>query len=58
MPVGTVKGFSSSGLLYNLTDAELQLGYRTSSSNEAAEDGIVTIVHESGDLLLMECKDL
>lgn len=58
MPVGTVTGFTSTGLLYNLTDAELKIGYRTSSSNEAAEDGIVSITHTSGDLLLMECRDL
>jgi thiamine pyrophosphokinase len=57
MPVGTVTGFTSQGLLYNLTDATLQLGYRTSSSNETAEDGIIKIVHQSGDLLLMECHD-
>jgi thiamine pyrophosphokinase len=58
MPVGKVTGFTTTGLLYNLTDAELELGYRTSSSNEAAEDGIVTIAHKTGDLLLMECRDL
>ena len=58
MPVGTVTGFTTSGLLYNLNDAELTLGYRTSSSNEAAEDGIVKIEYSSGDLLMMECRDV
>lgn len=57
MPVGTVTGVISKGLKYELTNHDLRLGYATSSSNEAADDGFVKITHNSGDLLLMECKD-
>ncbi|GAB4044997.1 thiamine diphosphokinase [Spirosoma litoris] len=57
IPVGTVTGFTSEGLKYNLQDATLTLGYRTSSSNEAAEDGFVRIEAKTGDLLIMECWD-
>lgn len=57
IPVGTVTGFTSEGLKYNLEDATLKLGYRTSSSNEAAEDGFVRIEAQTGDLLIMECWD-
>ncbi len=57
IPVGTVQGIRSSGLKYNLHNESLQLGYRSGSSNEAAEDGIVSVEYESGDLLLMECRD-
>lgn len=57
MPVGTVNGITTSGLKYELNNEELQIGYRSGSSNEAASDGIVSIEYKSGDLLLMECKD-
>ncbi|MBN8822595.1 MULTISPECIES: thiamine diphosphokinase [unclassified Spirosoma] len=57
IPVGTVTGFTSDGLKYNLQDATLQLGYFTSSSNEAAQDGFVRIEAQTGDLLIMECWD-
>lgn len=57
IPVGTVTGITSQNLRYELNDDTLIMGYRTGSSNSAKEDGIVSIVHESGDLLLMECED-
>ncbi|GAB2560924.1 thiamine diphosphokinase [Spirosoma areae] len=57
IPVGTVTGFTSEGLKYNLQDATLTLGYYTSSSNEAAQDGFVRIEAKTGDLLVMECWD-
>jgi len=57
IPVGTVTGFTSDGLKYNLQDATLQLGYFTSSSNEAAQDGFVRIEAQTGDLLIMKCWD-
>ncbi|GAB3718970.1 thiamine diphosphokinase [Spirosoma lituiforme] len=57
IPVGTVTGFTSQGLKYNLQEATLRLGYFTSSSNEAAEDGFVRIEAKTGDLLIMECWD-
>lgn len=57
IPVGKVTGIHTENLFYTLTDDELTLGYRTGSSNHVAEDGLVTINHETGDLILMECSD-
>ena len=57
MPVGTVEGVTTSGLVYNLSNDTLTLGYRTSSSNECAADGMVCITHQTGHLLMMECRD-
>jgi thiamine pyrophosphokinase len=57
IPIGEVSGISTKNLFYPLHNETLQLGYRTGSSNHATEDGIVTITHEKGDLLLMECWD-
>lgn len=58
MPVGTVTGISSQGLTYNMQNETLTIGYHTSSSNSAAEDGLVVIEHAEGDLLMMECRDM
>jgi thiamine pyrophosphokinase len=58
MPVGTVSGVTTQGLSYNLQNDVLTLGYRTSSSNSAAQDGQVMIEHSEGDLLMMECRDI
>lgn len=57
IPVGTVTGISTEGLKYNVLDDTMTLGYRTGSSNEAAQDGFVRISAQSGDLLIMECWD-
>lgn len=57
IPVGTVTGIRTENLLYKLDNESLILGYRAGSSNEAADDGIVRISYEDGDLLLMECHD-
>ncbi len=57
IPVGTVAGIQTEGLTYNLHDETLTLGYRTGSSNEAAQDGFVRIEARTGDLLIMECWD-
>lgn len=57
IPVGTVDGITTQNLKYSLTNESLTMGYRTGSSNEADADGIVTITHTNGDLLLMECHD-
>ncbi len=57
IPVGTVTGIETEGLLYNLYNESLTIGYRTGSSNEAADDGFVRITTQTGDLLLMECHD-
>jgi len=58
MPVGVVSGVTTQGLSYNLQNDVLTLGYRTSSSNSAAQDGLVIIEHTEGDLLMMECRDI
>lgn len=57
IPVGVVEGVVTEGLSYNLFDESLTLGYRTSSSNSAAQDGFVKISARTGDLLIMECWD-
>jgi thiamine pyrophosphokinase len=57
VPIGNVTGIRSSNLFYPLQNDTLTLGYRTGSSNHVTQDGIVTIEHEDGDLLLMECID-
>jgi thiamine pyrophosphokinase len=57
IPVGKVSGITTHNLLYVLTNETLELGYRTGTSNQVLADGIVTIEHQSGNLLLMECWD-
>lgn len=57
IPVGTVNGITSKNLEYPLNNETLTIGYRTGSSNQVANDGIVTIEHINGDLLMMECFD-
>lgn len=57
MPVGTVDGITTSGLVYNLQNETLKIGYRSGSSNQTAADGTVHINIGNGDLLLMECFD-
>jgi thiamine pyrophosphokinase len=57
IPLGQVDGITTKNLKYQLHNESLTIGYRSGSSNEALEDGMVSIIHESGDLLLMECWD-
>jgi thiamine pyrophosphokinase len=57
IPIGEVSGIHSQNLYYPLENDTLNIGYRTGSSNHVNHDGIVTIEHEKGDLLLMECWD-
>jgi thiamine pyrophosphokinase len=57
IPVGNVSGITTQNLKYPLQNEMLTMGYRTGSSNEVLEDGIVEITHTEGDLLLMECFD-
>jgi thiamine pyrophosphokinase len=57
IPIGKVSGISTQNLFYSLHNEELTIGYRTGSSNHVIQDGIVSITHSSGDLLLMECWD-
>ena len=57
IPIGKVMGITTKNLYYSLINEDLTIGYRTGSSNQAVNDGIVSITHKSGDLLLMECWD-
>lgn len=57
IPIGVVNGIFSNNLKYELQNDTLTMGYRTGSSNSVKKDGIVTITHNNGDLLLMECTD-
>lgn len=54
IPLGKVDGISTENLFYPFNNESLELGYRTGSSNHVAKDGIVTITHEKGNLLLIE----
>jgi thiamine pyrophosphokinase len=57
IPIGKVAGISTKNLKYPLDNEELTIGYRSGSSNEVLNDGIVMIEHREGDLLMMECFD-
>ncbi|GEC71319.1 thiamine pyrophosphokinase [Flavobacterium flevense] len=57
IPIGHVSGIRSENLFYPLQNDSLTIGYRTGSSNYVAQDGLVVIEHQEGDLLLMECMD-
>jgi thiamine pyrophosphokinase len=57
IPIGEVNGITSKNLFYPLNNDTLTIGLRTGSSNHVSEDGIITIEHSNGNLLLMECWD-
>ena len=57
IPVEKMNGVSSKNLFFPLKNDTLSIGHKTSSSNHVADDGIVTIEHSNGNLLLMECWD-
>lgn len=57
IPIGDVSGIHSKNLFYPLENDTLTLGFRTGSSNHAAEDGIVIVSYETGNLLLIESFD-
>ena len=57
MPIAKVTAVNTLGLMFNLVKEDLNIGYRTGSSNKTIDDGIVKIEYEEGDLLLMECID-
>ena len=54
IPLGKVEGITTENLFYPLQNESLELGFRTGSSNHVSEDGIVTITHQKGNLLLIE----
>jgi thiamine pyrophosphokinase len=57
IPVGEVSGITTKNLKYSLDNESLTIGYRTGSSNEVLEDGMMKITYQKGDLLMMECSD-
>jgi thiamine pyrophosphokinase len=57
IPIGKVTGITTQNLFYSLKNENLTIGYRTGSSNHVIQDGIVSISHSNGNLLLMECWD-
>jgi thiamine pyrophosphokinase len=57
MPVSEATGIITHNLKYPLNSETLKLGQRNGNSNEANEDGQVQISYQSGDMLIMECKD-
>ena len=57
IPVGIASGITTQNLKYSLDNESLTIGYRTGSSNEVKEDGMVKIMYVEGDLLMMECID-
>jgi thiamine pyrophosphokinase len=54
IPLGKVENICTDNLFYKLQNETLELGHRTGSSNYVSEDGIITITHEKGNLLLIE----
>lgn len=57
IPIGEVRGINSTNLFYPLKNHTLKLGYQSGNSNHVSADGLVTIEHQSGDLIVMECID-
>ena len=57
IPIGNVTGIYTQNLHYPLENESLTMGYKMGSSNHVVTDGLVTIKHNEGDLLLMECWD-
>jgi thiamine pyrophosphokinase len=57
MPIGKVEEVYSENLDYPLQGMDLELPYRSGSSNRVTADGFVEIRYKQGHLLLMECWD-
>ena len=57
IPIGEVVGIVTKNLFFQLENENLKIGYRNGNSNHVCNDGLVTINHQFGDLLLMECFD-
>lgn len=57
MPIGKVEEVHSENLEFPLAGMDLELPYRSGSSNRVLADGFVEITYKHGYLLLMECWD-
>lgn len=58
IPLNRVKQVSTSNLIWNLNNEDIEFPYRTGSSNRVAGTGLVTVDFLAGDMLMMECTDL
>lgn len=54
IPIGKVESISTQNLLYSLSNENLEMPYRSGSSNQVVSDGWVEINYKSGWLLLIE----
>jgi thiamine pyrophosphokinase len=57
IPFPVASEISTVNLKYPLINEELALGIRMGNSNEVHTTGIVEIVYQKGNLLIMECRD-
>jgi thiamine pyrophosphokinase len=57
IPLDTCENIQTKGLKYNLNQETLQPGFRSGSSNEVEESGIVEITYSKGNLLWVESND-
>lgn len=57
IPIGEVIGITTTNLAFPLQNDKLILGFKTGSSNHVLSDGLISITHKTGNLLLMECID-
>ncbi len=57
IPFPTATDISTINLQYPLKSEGLALGTRRGNSNRVIESGIVEIVYQSGNMLIMECRD-
>ncbi len=57
LPLAKVGDISTKNLFYELDKGTLELGHAMGNSNHVTSDGIVEIMHSTGDLLIMECWD-
>ncbi len=58
IPIGKVSGIVTQNLFYPLRKESLVYGERTGSSNHVEQDGIVSITHEEGNLILIESFEI
>jgi thiamine pyrophosphokinase len=56
-PIGRVSGITTSNLSYNLSQETLTLGERSGSNNSTEKEGVTSIDHSEGVLILVESRD-
>jgi thiamine pyrophosphokinase len=57
IPFPVASDISTTNLRYPLNNEELELGKRMGNSNEVTASGMVEIKYNTGNLLIMECRD-